>query len=112
MMNTKRFKLFVIILFAVPLLFAAFRSEPVKVAASAPDDAAAVYKAKCAACHGPAAAKWFDTNLSDEELVQAILKGKKGEKPPYMPEFASKGITEETAKALVAHMRSLRTPSN
>jgi hypothetical protein len=29
-----------------------------------------------------------------------------------MPEYESKGITEETAKALVAHMKSLRAGGN
>lgn len=111
-MNTNRTKLLIIALFAFPLLLAAFRSTPVRVAASAPDDPAAFYKAKCAACHGPAAAKWFDPAKADESHVQAILKGQKGEKPPYMPEFGSKGVTEETAKGLVAHMRSLKAAAN
>jgi mono/diheme cytochrome c family protein len=71
-------------------------------------DAAATYKAKCQACHGPAAEKKFDAALPDAELVQVILKGKKGEKPPFMPAFGEKGISEEQAKALVAHMKSLK----
>lgn len=84
---------------------------PRLVGASTADDPAAIYKAKCAACHGPTAAKWFDTAKTDEHHVEVILKGKKGEKPPHMPEFESKGINEEGAKALVAHMRSIR-PAN
>jgi mono/diheme cytochrome c family protein len=71
-------------------------------------DAAAIYKAKCQACHGAAADKKFDTTLSDADLVQAILKGKKGEKPPFMPAYEEKGINEEQAKALVAFMKSLK----
>lgn len=71
-------------------------------------DAAATYKAKCVACHGPKAEKKFDTTLSDADLVQAVLKGKKPEKPPNMPAYGEKGITEEQAKALVAHMKSLK----
>lgn len=71
-------------------------------------DAAATYKAKCFACHGATADKKFNTTLSDDELVQAILKGKKGEKPPHMPAYEEKGINEEQAKALVAHMKSLK----
>lgn len=71
-------------------------------------DAAATYKAKCQACHGAAADKKFDTTLSDADLVQAILKGKKGEKPPFMPAYEEKGISEEQAKALVAFMKSLK----
>jgi len=71
-------------------------------------DAAATYKAKCVACHGAKAEKKFDTTLSDADLVQAVLKGKKPEKPPNMPAYGEKGVTEEQAKALVAHMKSLK----
>ena len=71
-------------------------------------DAAATYKAKCQACHGAAADKKFDAALPETELVQAVLKGKKGEKPPFMPAYGEKGINEEQAKALVAFMKSLK----
>ena len=71
-------------------------------------DPAATYKAKCVACHGAAAEKKFDSTLSDTDLVQAVLKGKKGEKPPFMPAYEDKGMNEEQAKALVAHMKSLK----
>jgi mono/diheme cytochrome c family protein len=71
-------------------------------------DPAATYKAKCVACHGAAAEKKFNNTLSDAELVEAVLKGKKGEKPPNMPGYEEKGINEEQAKALVAHMKSLK----
>ena len=71
-------------------------------------DAAATFKTKCVACHGPTAEKKFDATLADADLVQIVLKGKKGEKPPFMPAFGEKGINEEQAKALVAHMKSLK----
>jgi len=71
-------------------------------------DAAGTYTAKCVACHGKAADKKFDAALPETEMVEAILKGKKGEKPPNMPAYAEKGITEDQAKALVAHMKSLK----
>jgi mono/diheme cytochrome c family protein len=71
-------------------------------------DAAATYKAKCVACHGAAAEKKFDATLADADLVQIVLKGKKGEKPPFMPAYAEKGINEEQATALIAHMKSLK----
>jgi mono/diheme cytochrome c family protein len=76
------------------------------------DDAAAVYKAKCAMCHSPKAEKHFNLELTDEHHVQIILKGKKAEKPPHMPEFETKGIDAEKAKALVVYMRELRKPAN
>lgn len=71
-------------------------------------DAAAMYKTKCVACHGAAAEKKFDATLPDAELVQFVLKGKKGEKPPFMPAYEEKGINETQAKALVVHMKSLK----
>ncbi|HEX7334606.1 MAG TPA: cytochrome c [Pyrinomonadaceae bacterium] len=71
-------------------------------------DVAATYKSKCVACHGAAAEKKFDATLADADLVQIVLKGKKGEKPPFMPSYEEKGINEEQAKALVAHMKSLK----
>ena len=71
-------------------------------------DAAATYKTKCQACHGPKAEKKFDPAKTDDELVQAILKGKKLEKPPNMPSYEEKGITADQAKALVTEMRALR----
>lgn len=71
-------------------------------------DTAATYKAKCVVCHGAAAEKKFDATLADADLVQIVLKGKKGEKPPFMPAYEEKGINEEQAKALVAHMKSLK----
>ena len=72
-------------------------------------DAAKTYKGKCVACHGPKADKKFDATKSDDESVQAILKGKKAAKPPHMPEYESKGITAEQAKALLDYMKSLRS---
>lgn len=74
------------------------------------DDAAKTYKTKCLMCHGPTAAKFYDPEAPEEEQVHAILKGKKGEKPPFMPEYESKGIDEEQAKALVEYMKNLRNP--
>ena len=71
-------------------------------------DAAKTYKSKCVACHGAKAEKKFDAAKSDEEHVQIILKGKKGEKPPNMPGYESKGINAEQAKALLSYMKSLR----
>lgn len=71
-------------------------------------DAAGTYKAKCIACHGAKAEKKFDAALSDADLEQAILKGKKPEKPPNMPAFEDRGITPDQAKALTAYMKSIK----
>lgn len=111
-MRTNRTKLFAILLFALPVfLLAIFNVTPVRVAASVPDEPAVEFKAKCAMCHTATASKHFDPAKTDEHHVQAILKGQKGEKPPFMPGYEAKGMTEETAKGLVAYMRTLK-PAN
>jgi mono/diheme cytochrome c family protein len=74
--------------------------------ATVQDDSAALYKAKCFACHGATAEKKFDATKAEDELIQIVLKGKKLEKPPNMPAFEEKGITADQAKALVAFMKS------
>lgn len=76
-------------------------------ARTATDDGAALYKTKCVACHGATAEKKFDATKANADLIQTVLKGKKMEKPPNMPEFESKGITADQATALVAFMKSL-----
>ena len=72
-------------------------------------DFAATYKSKCVACHGKKAEKKFNDTLADQELIDAILKGKKAEKPPNMPAYADKGINADQAKALVDHMKALKS---
>ncbi len=74
----------------------------------APAEPADVYKSKCVACHGKKAEKKFDTSISDDQMVEAILKGKKAEKPPHMPAYGEKGVTAEQAKALVDYMKQLK----
>jgi mono/diheme cytochrome c family protein len=73
-------------------------------------DPAAVYKSKCVTCHGKKAEKKFDTTLTDDQMVEIVLKGKKPAKPPNMPAYGEKGVTAEQAKALVAYMKQLKTP--
>ena len=74
-----------------------------------PSDSAAYYKAKCAMCHGQKAEKKFDTALTEEQHLEAILKGKKPEKPPNMPAYGEKGVSPEQAKALLEYMKQLKT---
>ena len=73
-----------------------------------PAEPAEVYKTKCVACHGKKAEKKFDTSLTDDQMVEAVLKGKKAEKPPHMPAYGDKGVTAEQAKALVDYMKQLK----
>src|SRR5256885_12592941 len=81
------------------------------LAATAParatgDDSAAMFKSKCAMCHGQTAEKKFDATKADDLLIGIVLNGKQAEKPPNMPKFADRGITADQAKALVAFMKS------
>jgi cytochrome c553 len=74
-----------------------------------PSDTAAYYTAKCVMCHGKKAEKKFNASLTDDQMLEAIMKGKKGEKPPNMPAYGAKGVTEDDAKALIAHMKQLKS---
>jgi mono/diheme cytochrome c family protein len=93
-------------LLAGVMVAAAFLIASVPARTTTDDDAAALYKTKCVACHGATAEKKFDATKADDELVQFVLKGKKLEKPPNMPAFEERGITADQAKALVAFMKS------
>lgn len=75
-------------------------------ARTADEDASALYKAKCVACHGATAEKKFDATKPDAQLTETILKGRKMEKPPNMPAYEEKGVTAEQAAALVTFMKS------
>ena len=111
-MKTNLIKLLIVAAFvAAVLIVPAFRADLTHVAAQA-DAPADVYKAKCAMCHSPKAEKSYDPAKPIEEQVEIILKGKKGEKPPYMPGYEAKGMTKEQATALAEYMKSLRAPAN
>jgi mono/diheme cytochrome c family protein len=110
--TVNRLKTFAIALIALPLLTALMlNSASVPTRAAIEDfDAAATFKAKCAMCHGATADKHFDPAKPEEQLVEAILKGKKAEKPPNMPAYEEKGINADQAKALVNFMKQAKTP--
>ena len=73
------------------------------------EDGAAIYKAKCAACHGADGAKMAKANLgsaaiqakTDADLVTFI-----GTNPKH--NFLKKNVTDDQIKALVAHLRTLK----
>lgn len=110
-MKTNWTKLTAIIFFAVPfLLLMIFKATPTMVAASTRDEVADSYKKNCLMCHTANAGKFYDPAKPEAEQVAVILKGKKGEKPPYMPGYEAKGMTEDQAKALNAYMKGLKTP--
>ena len=112
-MTINRIKLFTTIAFLVPVvaLSVFFRTTPAAAVTPALDDPAAVYKAKCAMCHSPKAEKSYDPAMPQDQQIEAVLKGKKAEKPPHMPAFEPKGMTADDAKALVEYMQELRKPA-
>ena len=79
------------------------------VPAMAAEDGAALYKAKCVACHGPDGAKMVKANLggatvqakTDADLVTFIGTNAKHN-------FKTKGLTDDQIKLLVAHIRTLK----
>jgi mono/diheme cytochrome c family protein len=95
-------------IFAIAILSALVFSVGAQGTDPDPNDAGAFYKAKCTACHGPKADKRFDAALPEDQLVDAILKGKKGEKPPNMPGYEAKGVNGDQAKSLVNYMKQLK----
>lgn len=111
-MKLNRVKILTAVFFvAAAMMLAIFNTKPAGTIVGAAD-AAETYKAKCAMCHSPKAEKQFDPAKPDEVLVETVMKGKKGEKPPFMPGYEAKGMTAEEAKALVKYMKGLRQPSN
>jgi cytochrome c6 len=74
-------------------------------------DAGAIYKSKCAMCHGADGAKAAGHDLSsaavqsksDADLAAVITDGK----PPKMPKYGDK-LKPEDIKGLVAYIRTLK----
>jgi len=80
----------------------------------ASDDGAALYKSKCAGCHGaggegkPAvkAPALKGSALDAEKIAQHITKGEPNSKPPHKKGIA--GVTEAQAKAIAEFVKSLK----
>lgn len=85
------------------------------------EDGAALYKAKCASCHGPdgAGQTAVGKNLklrdlgsaevqaqSDADLTAMIAEGGTAKKATH--QFAKKGLTPDQIKALVAQVRTFK----
>lgn len=83
------------------------------LATFAADEAADLYKSKCAMCHGPdGKGKMAGTKdlgsaevqkMSDADLTATLTNGK----PPKMPAYKGK-LTDDQIKSLVAYVRTLK----
>ena len=80
----------------------------------AADDGAALYKTKCAACHGadlagkptakiPSLVSDDAKKASDADLTEMIANGGKDKKA--MHAFANKGMTPDQVKMVIAYLR-------
>ena len=77
----------------------------------AAEDGAAVYKAKCAMCHGAegqgkVGPALKGTSLSEDQIVDLLTKGAAGKKAPHTK--AVNGLTEDQAKAVASFVKSLK----
>ena len=101
-----------ILLFSLPVIGTLLLHSAIVKTSAADDrkqDIEKVYKEnKCLVCHGAKAEKKFDPSKPEDQLVEAIMKGKKAEKPPNMPGYEAKGMTADQAKALIIYMKSLK----
>jgi mono/diheme cytochrome c family protein len=84
------------------------------LASWAADDGAALYKTKCAGCHGakgegkPAikAPAIKGTKLEVNQVVEHITKGESGSKAPHNKGIA--GLNDEQAKSIAEYIKSLK----
>lgn len=109
-MNGKYLGVAVVILVAAGFVFAP-RS------ARAAEDGGALFKAKCAVCHGadatgkpalkaPSLVSEEAKKMSDADLTEMIANGGKEKKASHA--FSKKGVTEGQIKALVGYIRELQ----
>lgn len=74
-------------------------------------DGAAVYKAKCAMCHGPegqgkVGPALKGTSLSADQIVALLSTGEDARKPPHKK--AVSGVSADDAKAVADYVKSLK----
>jgi mono/diheme cytochrome c family protein len=75
------------------------------------DDGAAIYKAKCAACHGAEGQGKIGpalkgTSLSADQIAGFLTKGDEAKKPPHKKPMS--GLSADDAKAVAEYVKSLK----
>jgi mono/diheme cytochrome c family protein len=79
--------------------------------AFAADDGAAIFKAKCAMCHGAggegkSGPALKGTSLTAAQIADVLEKGAPGKKAPHGKAMA--GVTADQASAVAAYVKSLK----
>ncbi len=79
--------------------------------AFAAEDGAALYKSKCASCHGPDGAGKVGpavkgTTLTEAQIADVLTKGAAGKKAPHAKGMT--GMTEDQAKAVATYVKGLK----
>ena len=105
---------------SVPLLKLATLAIVLALPALAQDEAEALFKARCARCHGIDGSSKTDAGkkmgipdlrspkvqrLSDAELFETIAHGKDHRNYPHV--FSELGLSDQQVKSLVKHLRTL-----
>lgn len=103
-----RISKFAMVLPVLGVLALAFLSSAMTPSAVAGNEAADTFASRCSGCHGAKAEKRFNRSMSEGQMVEIILNGKKVEKPPFMPAWSQKGVSAGQARALASYMKSLR----
>jgi cytochrome c len=84
------------------------------LASWAADDGAALYKTKCAGCHGASgegksamkAPALKGTNLDVNQVVERVTKGQSGSKAPHSKGMA--GLNDVQAKTIAEYIKTLK----
>ncbi len=97
---TKFIVLFVICTLAITVALPAFAA-----------DGAAVYKTKCAACHGPEGQGKVGpavkgTSLTADQIVDVLTKGADAKKAPHKKAIV--GLSAEDAKVVADYVKTLK----
>ena len=74
-------------------------------------DAASVFKSKCAMCHGAEGQGKIGpalkgTSLSSDQIVALLTKGDEAKKPPHKKPLS--GLSDADAKAVADYVKSLK----
>ncbi len=97
---TKLFALFLIVSLTLCIALPAFAA-----------DGAAIFKAKCAACHGPEGQGKIGpalkgTAVTADQITDMLTKGNDAKKPPHKKPLS--GLSAEDAKAVAEFVKSLK----